>query len=693
MNTIRCATTAGIRAQTLAALVAAGAMLALVSCGGGGSSSSDVAPTPTPTPTPTSITLSGTAASGAPFNGATVTVADSSGATFPAAGTAAVTTAADGSYSITLPASAKPPFVLQAARDDKTLVSAFADAKDSTVNITSVTNLIASRLSSSGDPTMLASELKANPTLFDTTKLNAKVDEVVTLIKPVTTAIGDATNPLTGKFAADGSGQDKVLDSLSISITPSSATSVNIEVAAKAKSADGSNPTVVAFTNTTAPTAALPAVAAADLVPSGTTPMIADLLKRITACFALPLSSRVNSTAKAATDITATECKTIFSGNDPSKYKHNGGIVSSNGAFGGIFNAAGNNNVFDRGNFEYMRSNGDIVFSYRSTDASGIPQYSLLVAISEGTPAKLMLIGNQYVYSGGVNAYQQYRDFINQPAANYYSTGYNLNVNNQVSAGSPIFNRVEVTTPKGTVITLKPTVGNANLDLIQNGKPLAGTSFVRLRSVYADPTNKGDPATSSDNTGLYFASPTYGEGDVSSIPAQSVWTFNYFLAGNSGTKADATQTYRTVSRAMTIGEIKAQALASLTNQGIADAKSGTVTNPANPNSGFINTPAKGPVSVAWVVPNNALPPAQIKIWGSAPAASGTTNVNFDDQAGVLPSARTGTIACTKATTADAHCTAAGDYVAGANVNGIHLWASDSRLRQFAHFYAIYKITM
>src|SRR3989304_2842123 len=60
---------------------------------------------------------------------------------------------------ITLPLSAKPPFVVQAVRDDISLVSVIAEAKDTTTNITPVTNLIASRLSSSGDPAKLAAEI------------------------------------------------------------------------------------------------------------------------------------------------------------------------------------------------------------------------------------------------------------------------------------------------------------------------------------------------------------------------------------------------------------------------------------------------------------------------------------------------------------------------------------------------------
>lgn len=306
-------------------------MLFIIACGGGGDSQvADV-------PTTTTFTVAGTAAAGAAFDKATVTIIASDGTKY--GGGATDVTGSDGKYTITLPLTAKPPFVVQAVRDDKTLVSVVAEAKGTTTNITPVTNLIASRLSTSGDPAKLTDELKAKPTLFDAAAVKTKVTEIVTLIKPLMDAVGDTTDPLNGKFVADGTGADRVIDSLSISITPSSATTVNIEVAVKQKLADSVSPAVVAFTNTTAPATALPPVTATDLVPSGTTTLIADFLQRMTACYALPLTDRVTSGGTTAADIKASACKTLFAGDNPASFKSDGVIVSSTGAFSYIFSS------------------------------------------------------------------------------------------------------------------------------------------------------------------------------------------------------------------------------------------------------------------------------------------------------------------------------------------------------------------
>jgi hypothetical protein len=660
----------------------------LTACGGGGGDATPVAAVPAPT----TFTVAGTAATGAAFGNATITITGSDGTSYPAAGEAPVVTGADGSYTVTLPLTAKPPFVVQAARDDLTLVSVVAEAKDTTTNITPVTNLIASRLSSSGDPTKLAAEIHADPTLIDLTKLTAKVAEVVALIKPVMDAVGDSTDPLNGNIQAAvsaGTGADQVLDSLSISITPSSASTVNIEVSVKQKQADGTQPTVIAFsggTDATAPAAALPAVTAADLVPSGNAALIADFLKRMDACYALALTDRVSSSGTTAADIVAPECKDIFLGKDPTSFLDNGVVVSKTGAFPGIFNT-NTGATFDRGSYEFTRANGDLVIAYRATNGAGTNSANYTLVVRADTDGKLRAIGNQYKYNGGVNAYEQLRTFINQPAATYYSTGYNLNVSNTVDAKrNSIFDRVEVTTPTGAVLTLKPSAGSSYLPLVK-GNTLTSTNFVRIRSVYTDPANSAKNPADAD-TSLFFRSPPLADADIAVLPAQSTWKFDYFLAGNNGTTADATQYYKTRARAMTIAELQTQPLATLTDANIASIKDNSLSN-ANGGK-YLPTPPTGPVTLSWDVAAGALAPTSIQIWGGATVSG--KSISFNDSAGVASSSRTGDIYCSAASASDTHCDSSGNYVPG-GFNSAHLWAVDARGRQFASFYAIYTVTI
>lgn len=661
--------------KLMAASVGA-ATLILAGCGGGGSSGGDVGTT--------AITLSGTAATGAPFAGATVSILDKTGATVGSG-----TTAADGSYTITLSAGATAPFVLQAVRDDLTLVSVATDTSGSTFNITPITNLIASRLSVSGDPAKLAAELQADPTLLSTVKVNAKVNEIVALLQPLLDAIGATANPLTGRFAADGTGSDRVLDSLLIKITPDSATTANIEVSVKQLTADGAQPAVVQFTSATLPPSTLPAITASNLVPSGSATLIADLLQRITACFALPVADRVNTpdptTAAPASDIKAAACKTIFNNDDPATYLSNGKHVGTGPktSFSGIFKSGGTGVVFDRGNYEFTRANGDLVIAYRSTDSAGNVQNDSIVVRLSIADNKLRLIGNQYAYDGGVRAYQQLREFVNQSAATYYSTGYDFSV-----ANDGTFSKVVVTAPNNGLLTFVPSSGYSNLILQRADLTKTNTSFLRIRSVYADNANTGNPALA--DTSLFFAATPATDAQITAYAPQSSWKFDYYLAANSTATPDATQYYKTRARAMTIPELKTQGLANLTQQAIDEVKAGSTA------AGFALN-FTGPAEPDWTVPAGALEPTQIKIFGRGPViAPATKGAAFDDSATVASSARTGAIYCSPQSPSDAHCTTANgvtSFASGSIASGLHLWARDPAGREFAHFYAFYTVTM
>jgi hypothetical protein len=654
----------------------------LNACGGGGS-----------TPAQSSgATLSGTAATGAPFSGAAVTITDRTGAVVGSG-----TTGPDGSYSITLLVGAAAPFVLQAVRDDLTLVSVAPDAGTSTINITPITNLIASRLSQSGDPAKLASEVQANPAILSSVQVSAKVDEIIALLKPLLDAVGATANPLTGKFAADGTGIDRALDSLSIKIIPSGPGTSNIEVAIKQAVADGAQPALVQFTNQTATLTPVPAPTA--LVPSGTAVLIADLLQRMTACFALPVAERVNTpdptnaSPGSAADITAPKCKAIFFNNDPSTFLSNGRSVASNGAFAGLFRTAGTGVAFDRGTYEFTRNNsdstnGDLVIGYRSTDPSGNVTNDTFAVRQDNpsAPAKLQLIGNQYTYDGAIKSYHQLRTFVNQPSSDYYSTGYVPAVENTLNAGTPIFSKVVVTSPKGGVLTLKPKAGFGSLQLVKAagtpGEVVTGTSFVRIRSEYVDPSKAADDPATAD-TQLFFTATKPDDAEIASYGQQSVWKFDYYLAADP-TVIAKTQTYRTRARALSISELKQKALANLAPEVVTELVSLTSVN------GYFSAPTTEPVTLDWVVPTGSLAPTSLAVWGFRSGAG------FNDSSIVGTAARMGTVRCVKKTAADAHCTGTtvgqpSDYASGSQLNGLHLFGRDPAGREYAHFYATYLI--
>lgn len=666
----------------------------LVACGGAGNSSS-------PTSAPTTIT--GTAATGAAFTGGAIYVYDSRG---QEVGNTNTIDASTGQYSLTLADGAVAPFVLTATRttadgQTETLVSVIGSKEQTTANITPITSLIASRLSPSGDPTKLLTELSAGSATVTPNAIASAVTEISTILAPLLTATGtSSSDPLTSSFKTDGTSYDRLLDSISVSFTPSSSTSTNIDITAKTVLADGQQPATTSFTNTTTSVTPLDAsVATATLVEPGTSALISDLLRQLSTCYALPRTSRVSGSDAAG--VTATECKNAFFGNDPTNFLSNGGRVGQGKAFNGLFVDGGTGVVFSQGTYEFSRANGDIVAGYKSRDSAGNETFDTFV-LRKDTDGKLKLIGNQYAYPGGVTAYQQLRQFIslNQSAYNYYSTGYAFGVSDVTSGGSSIFAKVVVTTPKGSTLVLKPSSGGGNLNLIKinpntNAETPSGTSFLRMARAYVDTSNSSDPAAVDPK--MFFSPTGYTDADIQVIPAQSVWRFDYYLASASSTIA-ATQYYKTRARAMTIAEMRATGLASLTPEtvtlagGYADASTGKIVMAANDTFD-----AQGPGgSNAWSVAAGQLAPTQVTIFGNSP---NTPFKSFDDSVKVGSTTRKTTVPCASQSNTDDHCynnlngTYGPGYAAGSTITGLHLWARDVAGREFANFYALYKLTL
>lgn len=670
------------------------AVFALAACGGGGGSDTALTTSPAPaqapvTAVPTAVTLSGTVATGAALSGATLTVTDATGAEvgrIDAIGS-------DGQYSVTLSAGAKAPFVLVAKRDDVTLVSVQDLPASGTVNVTPITTLVAARLSPSGDPAQLGRELAEHTATVDTASVNSKVSEVREMLKPVLEATGTAGDDLLrGHFAANGSGHDRLLDSLKITITPDSASSTNIQITVRQKGSDSAEPAVVQFNSAdkSATPRTLPKVSSDALVEAGTSPLISDLMKRLSDCYALPVSERVNSTATSATaaNVIAAACTSLFVDGQPAGYLHSGQRVSPAGAFGGLFRTGSTGAAFSRGTYEFTRENGDLVVGYSVTSAStrAVDSGALVVRkvpVAGSSRSELRLIGNQYVYDGGVSAYHQQRHFItlNQSGLDYDSIGYTLNVANTTDGnGQPLFDHVVVTTPKNTQLLLKPQAGSSYLGLVKNGSTTS-TNFVRLRSAFVDPATTGHPSTR--DTGLFFVGTDLSDSELASLSANTVWKFEYYLASNPGALA-ATQYFKTRARPMNVAELRQRGLARLSDTDLAQ-----VTASASPTTGRVPLPASGGITLNWTVPDVALAPTNLKLWGRT-----SGGVPFNDQETVLSTARTGGIRCSRQTTADAHCDTTKtppDFASGATADGAHLWARDVDGREFARFYAMYKL--
>ena len=622
-------------------------------------------------------------------------------------GTAA-TVAADGSYSITLPIATATPIVLTATRplstgEVQSLTSVVADKANTTANITTITNVIAALLSPNGNPAQLAAQVQAG-TAITQAALTAKTTAVQAVLQAASTALGlTNSNPLTDAFVANGTGYDKLLDSVSAVITPAGASS-NIEIALKVQAAtDGAQPPTAQFTsNQTAALPALPVVAAANFVAAGTNAKLAQLMADATACYALPLTTRVGTAATgnpaaavgAASDVTAPVCKGIFFGNNPASYKFNGFLVGRNannvGSFSGLFRDNSTNQLFDAPAYEYTLPNGDIAISFRSSFSTGLPTTLTNFVRLDPADQKLKLIGNQYRFNGSIQAFMQKREFLtlDQAQWNYYTSGYSMGVDNTGE-----FSKVEVTAPNGQIITLVPDAAVSFLKIQNKGS----TNALRFQWGFVDATKTVSvpEKLTSEAANLAFNTQALTDTEMTAVAAQSAWTYRYFVTGNTTTTPDAVQVYRTRARALSIAELRSRAFPSLSTATI-----NTIVTNASSTTGNVALESTAPVSIAWSVPVGALAPTSSTLFGryltgTGTGASATSTAAFTDTLNFAATARSGLLSCSTQSATDTHCAGgtAGGFKPGSTANGLNLNATDTLGRTFASQFNAYLLTI
>jgi len=118
------------------------ATLSLAACGGGSTS-------------PQAIAIEGIAATGAPMASALVSVFDASGSLV----VENVVVGPDGKYSLSIPAGKVAPYTFVVDDGVDKLVSILGSSSSTTVNINQITDLVAAKLSPSGNPLSLSAEI------------------------------------------------------------------------------------------------------------------------------------------------------------------------------------------------------------------------------------------------------------------------------------------------------------------------------------------------------------------------------------------------------------------------------------------------------------------------------------------------------------------------------------------------------
>ncbi len=679
------------------------------------------------------LTVTGVAATGAPMTNATLQIYGKDGVAVLAT---PVTIASDGTYSATIPATATGPFVFEVDNGNDKIYSVLAN-KSSTpvVNVTPLSNLIAAKLSSTGNPFSLASEIAAASTTVSSSNITSATNAIMTALQPLLTALSlNEVNPLSTTFSANGSGFDRLLDSLDVKIEPKGTTS-QIEVTLKQSVDEHEDLPKIAFANTESPSA-LPTVDPTKLVTSGLTPKIQALLDQLTACFAVPLDTRITSGGTTAAHIQSQTCKDAFVGSDPAGYKSGGMSVAKTQHFGGIFAADSTAGVtFSDPKFFYTvgttvadgPTSGDVVFGFRWKDEYGNFQIEKNVGRIDVADGKLKLVGNQYLYDIGVGPYSQRRNYLNQPNSTFDSVGYSFGLscyqlNQNKIVGNKIV-KVNVTSPRGRVMTFVPNLsgntcnygyfviafpknksGATTVDGMGDPSFATGSGFVRLQSLYetGDTTSTNHPRKLDKSLAFTggFDGTDLTNAEIEAIPQFGTWKFEYYKTTTNGSLPTATQYFKTTARSLTIDGFKRLVkLPELT----ADLKTNLTTNTTCYNGSLYCyfKQVTGPFVANWTKSADAgLAPAtyMARIYGVKDISVTPTSswVGYEDTIKFGSSRTTASIRCGQGeASVQSYCTGAtpstADFGTNASIDALDLVSRAPDGTDVSHFHTLKKL--
>lgn len=439
----------------------------LSACGGGGGSTSNP------------IVFSGTAAVGAALGAASIQIYDSTGALVGSG-----TTDATGQYAITLSSVGKAPYALKLVKDEITLHALHGTAVTGTVNITPLSEAVVAMLSPSGASSGLIASLQAGPTSITEASIQLRRDVVSSALGGVISAAGVSGDVFTTPFTANGTGQDKLLDSVVVnSVSAGLGNGANVQITIKTAT-DPENPLVnmpsvnlnsaSSLVQANAERLTVGAFSASDLPPENAGALYTDLLANLNKCYeeAPMVRTDGNTLVKSAA------CKKVFLNNDPTQYLNFGQRVGSTAQFAGMFTYTGAVEFKPVSNNYLVQDLNGV----RRGDGVGRAIVGMSWVNEHGNRENIMLYVTKYTLDGQqllglsgdrntspwtVVSHNQKREFPLRAdrALDYVQSSYLIAVRDLIQSGKSVVNYATVTTPKGKKVLLATAPGGASRDL------------------------------------------------------------------------------------------------------------------------------------------------------------------------------------------------------------------------------------
>lgn len=294
----------------------------LTACGGGSTGANNT------NTGSTTVPLVGTVATGSPVGSATITVIDATGTSV-----ATGTTLSDGTYAVDVPSTAQAPLVIKADYAGQSLYSVTPSVAPSRVNVNQLTNATVSLLSASGNVGKFVSEVQNGEVTITESSIATKTARLNAAISPIKSAIdstgGSTVDYMNGSFTADGTGTDKLLDTVQVYVEPATTGNVNTkttqilfntandpETTTQLAAVNfSSQDSLEALTTKAGQVSINPSNLPSNILGS----LYRDYIDRFNSCYALPLAQRVTNGI-----LTAPVCKSLFRDSNPDDYLHGG---------------------------------------------------------------------------------------------------------------------------------------------------------------------------------------------------------------------------------------------------------------------------------------------------------------------------------------------------------------------------------
>jgi hypothetical protein len=474
-------------------------VLLVAACGGGRST--------------TSVnTLAGTVATGAPMVGATVEVYNASGTKVGSG-----TTDSNGDYKTSALLGAGP-YVIKATLGARVLYSVQASDDGKPVNVNTLSNLVATLASPTGNPDSLVSEMAADKTILSTSAITSKKDIVKEIVSPVSKVLGLDFDVINTAMKADGTGIDRVLDTVKISYTPTTtATTIQsvttfqptttIQVAYISGAVDSTPQTITFNSKNTIVSVNGVTYTNGDLFDTTLTKDIQAWAARTNRCIRTPVKERWKLLPSGVKEFIAEDCKKLWWNND-----HTQVFVWGYRAQDMWENEFADKNYTEdsltEAEYVYTTAADEIIVKgnakvYKDDGVTPYQRYYFVNLKRDPVSKELKTYGNKYIYETTINSNNYIRYFPYSPDYNFTFSGYGIDIPITATRGNHLLNSIPypagkevasavVTAPDGSKTYLKAG-GEDNLSLCTDSS--CGTLIVGgLKIIRSDFFNKATDA-------------------------------------------------------------------------------------------------------------------------------------------------------------------------------------------------------